>query len=129
PSSSAPQSPGSWLSGAGMMLPLLLMMAVLFFLTRSDKKKRQDVEAKLKKGDRVITRSGLIGKISEVTDRHVRLEIAAGVTVTMLKNAVEGPDGGDTVATKPADKPAEKSDKSDKPEKSEKEPADKDKKK
>jgi preprotein translocase subunit YajC len=88
-----------------VMAPLLLMVVVLFFLSRADKKKRAQIESSLKKGDRVVTRAGLIGKISEMSERTARIEIAPGVHVTMLKSAIEGLDGGDTVASaKPAEK-------------------------
>ena len=86
-----------------VMAPLLLMVVVLFFLSRADKKKRAALESTLKKGDRVVTRSGLIGKLTEVSERTVRLEVAPGVHVTMLKTALEGLDGGDTVASAKAD--------------------------
>ncbi len=87
-----------------VMAPILIMVAVLFFMSRGEKKKRAQLESQLKKGDRVVTRSGLIGTLSALGDRTVRLEIAPGVTVTMLKGAVEGLDGGETVSsTKPAE--------------------------
>ncbi len=100
----------------GVLIFPLMMIAVLLLFSRSDKKKRQQIESGLKKGDRVVTRAGLIGKITELSERTARLEIAPGVQVTMLKNAIEGPDGGDTVAPsgKPADKADKKDDKADK---------------
>ncbi len=102
----ADHAPASGQAGGGglfgnmvVMAPLLLMVVVLFFLSRADKKKRQQVESTLKKGDRVVTRAGLIGKLTELSERTVRLEIAPGVHVTILKNAIEGLDGGDTVTS------------------------------
>ncbi len=82
-----------------VMAPILLMVVVLFFISRADRKKRTTLESQLKKGDRVVTRSGIVGSLSTLGERTVRLEIAPGVTVTMLKNAIEGLDGGDTVST------------------------------
>lgn len=81
------------------MAPILIMVAVLFFMSRGEKKKRAQLESQLKKGDRVVTRSGVIGSLTALGERTVRVEIAPGVTVTMLKNAVEGLDGGDTVSS------------------------------
>lgn len=87
------------------VLPLLLFL----MLRGGDKKRRQELESGLKTGDTVITQSGLIGKIVEMTEQRVKIEIAPGVTVRMLKTAISGVDGGEQ---KPADaskdKPQEK---------------------
>lgn len=74
-----------------MLLPILL----IFMTMRGQTKKQKQIESSLKTGDKVITQSGLIGKIIEMNERTVRLEIAPGVNVQMLKSAVQGPDGGD----------------------------------
>ncbi len=112
-----------------VMAPLLLMVVVLFFLSRADRKKRQQVESNLKKGDRVVTRSGLIGKLTELGERTVRIELAPGVHVTMLKNAIEGLDGGDTVASAKKDEPKDDKAKDKDKEKEKEPPADSKKKK
>jgi preprotein translocase subunit YajC len=97
-----------------MVAPILVVFGLLFFTQRGEKKKRAELEGKLKKGDRVITRSGIVGKLIEVKDNRVRVEIAPGVNVNMLKSAVDGLDTGDAISSaKASDK--DKSDK-DKPE-------------
>jgi preprotein translocase subunit YajC len=69
-------------------LPLVLM---LLWTSRSQQKKQKELESKLKKGDRVVTQSGLIGRLVEFGDaRHVRVEIAPGVKVQMLRTAITG---------------------------------------
>jgi len=73
-----------------MLLLPLLMFGLIFFMNRSDKKRREQVETSLKKGDRVVTRAGFIAKVVEVQDVNVRVEIAPGVVVTMIKSAIEG---------------------------------------
>jgi preprotein translocase subunit YajC len=115
----APPAPfgGSSFTFLILALPLLL----IFMMTRSQTKKQKQLESSLKTGDHVITQSGLLGKIIEISDRstRVKLEIAPGVTVKVLKSSIQGVDGGDTPAdAKPGDtKAGEKS----------KEPAAKDK--
>ena len=74
-----------------ILLPLVLI-GVMWFMTRSEKKRRNEMEEKLKKGDRVLTRSGIAGKLLEVGESKVRVEIAPGVNVTMVKQAIEGLD-------------------------------------
>lgn len=74
------------------MLPMLLVVFGLFwFMNRSEKKRRNKLEEGLKKGDKVLTRAGFIGKLVEVGDVRCRVELAPGVNVTMLKTAIEGP--------------------------------------
>jgi preprotein translocase subunit YajC len=43
----------------------------------------------LKKGDEVQTMGGLMGRITEVGDNFVKVEVADGVEVTVRRSAVE----------------------------------------
>lgn len=78
---------------------LLLMFVPLFFLLfwmpRSQQKKQAAALAKLQKGDRVVTHSGMIGKLVEMNERTYKLEIAPGVKIDVLKSAIAGKDGAD----------------------------------
>jgi preprotein translocase subunit YajC len=86
-----PRGGGGAFDGMGMMLLLpLLLFGLLFLMNRSDKKRRSQLESGLKKGDRVLTRAGFIGKLVEVGDQTVKVELAPGVNVTMVKNSIEG---------------------------------------
>jgi preprotein translocase subunit YajC len=91
------------------MLLFLLPILLIFFMTRSQNKKQKDLESSLKVGDKVITRSGLVGRIVDLGDR-AKVEIAPGVNVTMLRSAIEGVDGGDKKAdeSKKADEKKDK---------------------
>ncbi|MEE3147932.1 MAG: preprotein translocase subunit YajC [Bacteroidota bacterium] len=63
-------------------LPILLMIAVVYLFMIRPQMKRQKEEKKfaeeLKRGDRVITKSGLHGKILDLNDATVILESGAG---------------------------------------------------
>jgi preprotein translocase subunit YajC len=99
PPGTAPQSPIG--GGSGLMTFLLMVLPILLlFVTmgRSSKKQKQ-MEANLKTGDTVVTQSGLIGKITEMGEARIKLEIAPGVTVRMLKSSVSGVDTGDAAKT------------------------------
>jgi preprotein translocase subunit YajC len=86
-----PGDPGPF-GGMGLMLPMLLVVfGLFFFMNRNEKKRRQKLEEGFKKGDKVITRAGFIAKLVEVGDTRVKVELAPGVNVTMLKTAIEGP--------------------------------------
>jgi preprotein translocase subunit YajC len=84
-----------------MIFPLLLFVPLIFFLflsSRSQQKKHQAAISSLKKGDRVLTQSGLVGKLVELGDRYAKLEIAPGVKVDVLKSGLVGKDTPETAA-------------------------------
>lgn len=90
-----------------MLLVMALPLLLLIFMTRSQSKKQKALEGSLKVGDRVVTQSGLIGKITDLGDRTAKVEIAPGVAVQMLKTAIQGPEptaDGKTPAPKDGDK-------------------------
>ncbi|ULC60609.1 preprotein translocase subunit YajC [Flaviramulus sp. BrNp1-15] len=59
--------------GMGSLLPFVLMFVVVYFFMIAPQMKRAKKEkkfaAELKKGDKVITKSGLHGKILELNDK------------------------------------------------------------
>lgn len=63
-------------------LPLILMFVVIYFLMIRPQQKRQKLEKEfernIKVGDRIITKSGLHGRIAELADDSLILETMAG---------------------------------------------------
>ncbi|WP_339895063.1 preprotein translocase subunit YajC [uncultured Algibacter sp.] len=59
--------------GIGSLLPFVLMFVVVYFFMIAPQMKRAKKEkkfaAEIKRGDKVITKSGLHGKISELNDK------------------------------------------------------------
>jgi preprotein translocase subunit YajC len=121
PGTTAPAegSPGAGgLGGAfGGIMPMLLVILpvmLLFMSMRGQTKKQKQIESSMKTGDTVITNSGMIGKVTDMTETRVKIEIAPGVSVRMLKSAISGIDAGEAKpdASKsgdvPKDKPQEK---------------------
>ncbi|MBL9025201.1 MAG: preprotein translocase subunit YajC [Myxococcales bacterium] len=108
------------------MLFLLLPVLLIFWMTRSQNKKQKDLEESLKVGDRVVTRAGMIGKVTKLGDKTAEIEIAPGVFVAFLKTAIEGKDATDPKAA-PADKKAADAKKDEKETKGAKPSAEKDK--
>jgi preprotein translocase subunit YajC len=73
-------------------LPLIVIFVVFYFLlirpqTKRAKEHRQLVE-KLAVGDEVVTNGGLLGKITNVGDSFVTLELADNVKIKLQKHAV-----------------------------------------
>jgi preprotein translocase subunit YajC len=64
------------------ILPFLLMFVVIyFFMIRPQQarvKKEKEFEASLKVGDKIVTKSGLHGKIAEVAETTVVIETMSG---------------------------------------------------
>lgn len=76
------------------LLPLLLMIVVFYFLLILPQQRKQKQHQKLlesiKKGDRVITTSGIYGTVNNVKDRIVNVVIADGVKVDFDKAYIQG---------------------------------------
>ena len=89
------EAPPSWMG----WLPIVGMIAIFWFLIIRPQMKRQKEHQEkiggLKKGDRVVTAGGLIGKIVAVRDDEVELELAQGVKVKAVRNTI-----GDVIGPK-----------------------------
>lgn len=78
-------------SGITLLLPLILIVGMIWFMSRSQRKQRQrqaQTVAALVPGTRVVTTSGQLGTVEEVDDEYVTLEIADGVLVQFVKQAI-----------------------------------------
>lgn len=73
-------------------LPLLLVFVVFyFFMIRPQMKKQKEMNtyrSSLKRGDKVITTGGIYGKIYEVKDNYVMLEVGSDLKLKVDKNAL-----------------------------------------
>ena len=73
---------------------MILMFAVFYFiLIRPQVKKQREHQSlltRLEKGDMVITRGGLVGKISGVADTVLIIELQEKVRVRVLRSHIEG---------------------------------------
>ena len=80
------------LGAAGQFLPLVLIFAVFYFLLiRPQQKRMKDQQAMLSRlsaGDEVVTGGGILGRIIEVNDPFITLEIAEGVRIKVQKSQV-----------------------------------------
>ncbi|MDX2050564.1 MAG: preprotein translocase subunit YajC [Rickettsiaceae bacterium] len=76
------------------IIPLILSLFVLYFLVirpqEQKRKKQEDLIGSAKKGEDVITSSGIYGKIAKVSesDPFLMLEIAENVKVKILKSSI-----------------------------------------
>ena len=76
----------------GQFLPMLLIIVVFyFFMIRPQMKKAKDHKKfveELKKGDKVITTSGIHGKIVEMNDSTFLVEVESGTKIRFEKSSV-----------------------------------------
>jgi preprotein translocase subunit YajC len=80
-------------SGFMGLLPIVLMFVLLYFLMirpqmKRAKEQKQMVEA-LQKGDEVVTAGGVVGRISEMGDAFLTLEVAPNTAITVQRTAVQ----------------------------------------
>jgi preprotein translocase subunit YajC len=73
-------------------LPLILVFVVFyFFMIRPQMKKQKEMtnyRNSLKKGDRVVTTGGIYGKITDVKDNFVTLDVGGDVRLKVDKSAL-----------------------------------------
>ena len=73
-------------------LPLIILFGIFYFmLIRPQMKRAKDQRtmiAALAKGDEVLTNGGILGRVNEIADQFVVLEIAANVSVKLQKQAI-----------------------------------------
>jgi preprotein translocase subunit YajC len=76
----------------GQFLPMLLIIVVFyFFMIRPQMKKAKDHKKfveELKKGDKVITTSGIHGKIVDLNEATFLIEVESGTKIRFEKSSV-----------------------------------------
>ena len=82
-------------AGGGLFEMIFLiggMFAIMYFLIIRPQNKRQQahramIEA-VKKGDKVVTNGGLVGKVTKVAEGELTVELADGVRVQVMRGMI-----------------------------------------
>jgi len=82
--------------GAGsfiiQLVPLILIFVIFWFLLIRPQQKRmkehREMITAVKKGDRVVTGGGLLGKVTKVNDEEIEIDLGGGQKVTALKGTL-----------------------------------------
>ena len=81
----SPEALGTW-------GPIVVMIAIFYFLLYRPQKKQQNRRRamldNLKKGDQVITIGAIYGTIVELGDTSLKLKIADGVIIEVVRSSV-----------------------------------------
>jgi len=74
------------------LVPLLLIMVVFyFFLIRPQMKRQKELKnfrESLKRGDRIVTTGGIYGKINNISESVMTIDVGNNVLLKVDKNAV-----------------------------------------
>jgi len=78
-------------SGIGQFIPLILIFVIFyFFLIRPQQKKAKEHKTmveNLKRGDKIITSGGIVGRVERIIDNEkVEVEIADNVKVEVFRS-------------------------------------------
>lgn len=84
--------PGSQSSGwSGILMMVIIVAIFYFFMIRPQQKKQKEIQKSrdaLKTGDKVITAGGIYGKIRDIGDTYMLIEIADGVRIRVDKTSI-----------------------------------------
>ncbi len=76
----------------GQILPLVLIIGIFYlFMIRPQMKRQKELKTyreSLKKGDKVVTTGGLYGKIADIKDQIIVVEIADNIRIKIDKSAI-----------------------------------------
>jgi len=88
----AQAAPAAAPSSTMSLLMLPLMLVVFYFLLIRPQQKRakehQNMLSKIAAGDEVVTNGGILGRVTEVGDGFITVEIADGVRVKVQKSQI-----------------------------------------
>ena len=70
---------------------IVIMVAMMFFMFRSQSKRQKELKAMIAaiaKGDEVVTNGGMAGRVDDIGETFLTLEIAPNVKIKLQKNAI-----------------------------------------
>ncbi|HNW83406.1 MAG TPA: preprotein translocase subunit YajC [bacterium] len=83
---------GGMIGILNMLLPFILIFAIFYFLVILPQKKQQkkhlEMLNQLQKGEIVLMNCGIKGRISEIKENEIKLEISPKVIVTIQKGVI-----------------------------------------
>jgi preprotein translocase subunit YajC len=89
----ADPAPAAGAAGGFMsFLPLIIIFVIFYFLLIRPQSKRakehREMVAKLAKGDEVVAGGGILGRVTDVSESYITVEIADGVAIKVQRHAV-----------------------------------------
>ncbi len=91
----APAAGAGAAGGIASFIPIILIFVVFYFLLirpqQKQVKEHQKYLSELKSGNKVVTKGGIHGTITGLTDTVITLEIAQDVRIKVSRDAIAGP--------------------------------------
>lgn len=89
----AQPAPGGLLGGGlgGLLFPIILIAVMYFLMIRPQMKRAKEHKAmleKLSKGDEVLTNGGIAGRVTDIGENFITVEIADNVQIRVQKGAI-----------------------------------------
>ena len=76
---------------SGIVMMVVIVAIFYFFMIRPQQKKQKEIQKAreaLKVGDKIITAGGIYGRIREIGDIYMMIEVANGVTIRVDKTSI-----------------------------------------
>lgn len=74
------------------IIMMILIFGIMYFLMIRPQQKRmkqhREMVAALQRNDKVVTQGGIFGKVTNVTDDEVEVEIAQGVRIRVVRSTI-----------------------------------------
>lgn len=87
----------------GMLMIVAMIAIFYFFMIRPQSKKQKEIKKAreaMQNGDKVVTAGGIHGKIREISENTINIEIAPGVSIKVDKSSVYPVSEGEKPAKK-----------------------------
>lgn len=78
-------------SYSGILMMVLIFVVFYFFMIRPQQKRQKEIKKQreaMKAGDTVVTSGGIYGKVKDIKDATITIEIAENVRIKVDKNSV-----------------------------------------
>ena len=85
------QAAGGQSQWSGILMMVVIVAIFYFFMIRPQQKKQKEIQKSresLKTGDKLITGGGIYGKIKEIGDTYMLIEISDGVRIRVDKTSI-----------------------------------------
>lgn len=76
---------------SGILMMVVVVAIFYFFMIRPQQKKQKEIQKAreaLQAGDKIVTAGGIYGKIKEIGDTYMLIEVADGVRIRVDKTSV-----------------------------------------
>jgi preprotein translocase subunit YajC len=88
----APAAKAHGWGNTGFLLIIVVIGVLFYFMLIRPQQKRQkqhrEMVNQLAAGDEVVTSGGMLGKVTQVSEQFIGVEIAKGVEIRVQKNAI-----------------------------------------